>query len=88
MAGAVYSQTPVHCGLTKKERDEVMKTANKQLFDDLDSTHYKNALDAAKDYFVFKKHFKESLGYDDQSDGYLALQKGHQPKSLNKKNSP
>ena len=77
-----YRQTPVHCGLTKKERDEIMKTANKLLFDDLDNTHYKNAPDASKDYFVFKKYFKESLGYDNQSGGYLALQKGHQPKAL------
>lgn len=59
-----------------------MKTANKQLFDDLDNTHYKDTAEAVKEYFIFKKYFKESLGYNMQSDGYLVLQKGHQPKAL------
>lgn len=55
-----------------------MKTNNQLLFENLDDTHYTTAAAAAKEYNIFKHSFNDALGYDEASDGSLALQKGHE----------
>jgi hypothetical protein len=59
-----------------------MKTKNEQLFDNLDEKHYISAIDAVVEYRVFKRQFEDVLGYDEKTDGFVALQKGHQPGAL------
>ncbi len=59
-----------------------MKTINKILFESLDDTHYTNSESAIKEYEIFKYQFKNVLGYDDNTDGCVALQKGHQAGAL------
>jgi hypothetical protein len=59
-----------------------MKTNNKLLFENLDATHYTATQDAVSEYRIFKRQFDSVLGYDSGTDGYVALQKGHQPGAL------
>lgn len=59
-----------------------MKTVNKILFESLDDTHYTNSKSAIKKYEIFKHEFKDVLGYDEDTDGCVVLQKGHQPGAL------
>jgi hypothetical protein len=59
-----------------------MKTVNKLLFENLDDSHYTNTAAAIKEYPIFKYAFKGVLGFDENTDGYVALQKGHQREAL------
>ena len=61
------------------------KMLNKFLFDHLDrSTHYITAEAAVTEYHrIFSKdRFDEVLGYDEKTDGFVALQHRHQPMAL------
>lgn len=55
-----------------------MKTVNQLVFENLDDSHYTTTTAAAKEYNIFKNNFKDVLGYDDKTNGSLALQKGHE----------
>jgi hypothetical protein len=59
-----------------------MHTINKLLFNNLNDTCYTNAQAASAEYGIFKYAFKYALGYDENSDGCIILQKGHQPAAL------
>jgi Contact-dependent growth inhibition CdiA C-terminal domain len=59
-----------------------MMTVNNLLFENLDDSHYKSAESAVKEYPVFRNAFKDVLGFDEKTDGYVALQKGHQREAL------
>jgi hypothetical protein len=59
-----------------------MKTNNQLLFEDLDETHYTTTKTAEKEFPIFKNDFKNVLGYDAETDGSAALQKGHQREAL------
>jgi uncharacterized protein with FMN-binding domain len=59
-----------------------MKTENELLFENLDERHYTTTAAAVVEYAIFKANFKDVLGYDEQTGGSVALQKGHQPRAL------
>ena len=59
-----------------------MKTAHKLLFENLNATHYTSAKEAVIEYRIFKHQFRTVLGYDEKTDGFVALQQGHQPGAL------
>lgn len=59
-----------------------METKNKQIFDSLDDTHFKSASKAENEFNIFKDLYRRTLGYDSFSDGFVVLQKGHQPLAL------
>lgn len=59
-----------------------MNTFNKLLFENLDGSHYTTTETAVKEYPVFIHAFKDILGFDEQTGGYVALQKGHQREAL------
>lgn len=71
----------LHAQLTNKTYG-VMKTYNKLLFENLDTTHYTTTQDAVSEYRIFKSQFDNVLGYDSETDGFVVLQKGHQPGAL------
>lgn len=58
------------------------KTKNQLLFENLDNTHYTTTAIATKEYPIFKNDFKGILGYDAETNGSIALQKGHQREAL------
>jgi hypothetical protein len=64
------------------EKNNLMKTVNQLLFENLDHTHYTDTKTASKEYEIFNHAFKDVLGYDEKTGGCLALQKGHQPAAL------
>lgn len=63
-----------------------MKTNNQLLFENLDKKHYVTTETAEKEFPIFKNDFKNDfknvLGYDADTDGSVALQKGHQREAL------
>ena len=61
------------------------KMLNKFLFDHLDrSTHYVTAEAAVTEYYriFIRDRFNKVLGYDEKTDGFVALQHRHQPMAL------
>ena len=60
-------------GFTNKQRHNVMKTANKLLFEHFDDAHYFKTNEAAKKDFKIISQFPNALGFDDASSGYVVL---------------
>ena len=60
----------------------IMKTTHEIQFENLDSSYYTSAREAAKEYRIFKYHFRDLLGYDEKTGGFVALQQGHQHGAL------
>jgi hypothetical protein len=56
-----------------------MKTVNKLLFEDLTMQGYFSTNREAKVRFKELSKHPNALGYDDETDGFLVLHKGHQP---------
>jgi phosphopantetheine adenylyltransferase len=54
-----------------------MKTVNQLLFENLTDNHYTNTAMAVEEYHIFKQNFKTVLGYDEKTDGSVAIQKNH-----------
>ena len=54
-----------------------MKTVNQLLFENLTDNHYSHTAVAVREYHIFKHRFKDILGYNEKTDGSVALQKGH-----------
>lgn len=54
-----------------------MKTINQLLFENLGDNHYVSTQEAVQEYHIFKHSFKDILGYNERTNGSVALQKGH-----------
>ena len=61
----------------------MMKTNNKQRFENLDTDYVATTAEAKK---IFRNIFKypDALGFDEDTDGFIALHKGHSPSGLDK----
>ena len=59
-----------------------MEITHKILFENLDSTHYTSTKEAINEYRIFKRQFSDLLGYDEKTNGFVALQRGHQRGAL------
>ena len=59
-----------------------MEHNNAIVFGNLDDRHLINAEKAREKYAIFETEYQDALGFDVISNGFLALQKGHQPHAL------
>jgi hypothetical protein len=59
-----------------------MNNANELIFKKLDYRHYTSSDNAQSEYTIFVDNYKNALGFDEVSGGFLALQKRHQPHAL------
>jgi hypothetical protein len=57
--------------------NNIMKTVNQLLFENLGDNHYTTTHQATKEYHIFRHNYKNVLGYSERTDGSVALQKGH-----------
>jgi hypothetical protein len=60
----------------------IMKKTNATIFKNLNANHYVSGEQAREKYIIFNEYHQSALGFDDVSDGFLALQNGHQPHAL------
>lgn len=52
------------------------------IFRNLDDRHYLSSEQAREKYAIFENEYQDALGFDFDSNGFLALQNGHQPHAL------
>lgn len=55
---------------------------NEFTFHGLGYQYYTDGENAKKEYFIFENNYLDALGFDVLSNGFLALQKGHEPDAL------